>query len=137
MNAPRWEEQVTTLWRVTEEIDDHFARLGGVGRYTGFNEWHVPALILLLISGVDPMSKNFLQSKESYLISPRLWRETDNLLVTTKRDLCDFKMKSAAFHAYLNGVTKRLCDISSDPEELLGWMRFITENSGRFRSLSR
>lgn len=135
--TPRWQEQVTRLQRVTEEVDGYFGRLGGSGRYMGFDEWHVPALILLLISGVDPTSKDFLQSKESYLVSPSLWRETDSLVEKTRRGLTDFTMSPAVFHVYLNNVTRSLCDSNSEPEQLLGWMRFITENSDRFRSFTR
>ena len=132
----KWEEQVAKLWMVSGKVDDYFLRLGGSGRYEGFNHWHVPALLLLLISGLDPTKSDFLQSRESELISPRLWRESGDLVVDTKRDLSSLKMSPAAFNAYLNQVTKRLCDFNSESGQLLGWMRFITENSERFRSLT-
>lgn len=137
VKTTRWEEQAAKLWKISAEINDYFAKLGGSGRYSGFYEWHGPALLLLLVSGVDPTRKDFLQSEESYLIHPRLWRETESLVEETNRRLIDLKMSPAVFDDYLNSVTKRLCELNSETSQLLGWMKFIAENSDRFRSFIR
>ena len=60
------------LWRLISQISDYFRQMGGAGRYAGFSEWHPNALFLLLISGVNPSEKGFLDRPESFLISPRI-----------------------------------------------------------------
>jgi hypothetical protein len=135
--APRYEQDFNSLWKITGEVDDYFRRLGGAGCYLGFADWHVPALVLLLLSGVDPGTKEFLQSEESSLIDPTLWRSTDNLPIRTKERLCDLKLSPGLFHLYLTWATKRISEISKEPEHLLDWMRFMTENNERFRPFYR
>ena len=45
------------LFRISYDVEDYFRRLGGSGRYSGYEDWHSYAFIILL-------SKNFYPSEE-------------------------------------------------------------------------
>lgn len=125
---------VGQLWMLTGEADEYFRKLGGSGRYSGFAEWHVPALILLLLSGVDPSQDGFFDSQDSYEISARLWRETDGLPRSLAIKLDGVVIDQETFEQYLKRSFMHLSSVST-ADELLEWSRFLGQNSTRFARL--
>lgn len=122
------------LWMLTGEADEYFRKLGGSGRYPGFAEWHVPALILLLLSGVDPRQGGFLESQDSHEISARLWRETDGLPRSLAVKLDGVVIAQETFEQYLKRSFTHLSRVST-AGELLEWSRFLGQNRTRFARL--
>jgi len=119
------------LWRLTNQISDYFRHMGGAGRYAGFSEWHPDALLLLLISGVDPSEKGFLDRPESFLISPRIWRETDGLPEATFIELQGNKVTHLQFERHLKHMFNHLGN-AIGAAELIEWAAFLASNRHRF-----
>jgi hypothetical protein len=113
-------------------IDDYFHSLGGSGCYPGFSDWHVPALLLLLLVGVNPTREEFLSSPDSYTLSPRMWRETDGLPSEIFRRLDGFKLSPLQFELYLKLQTE-LISKKLGAREILALSNFLAENRDRFR----
>ncbi|MCD8503488.1 MAG: hypothetical protein LRY56_09400 [Burkholderiaceae bacterium] len=71
------------LWFATSEIDEYFRLLGGSGCYTGYSDWHVPALLTLAfdyqISDQSQADQNRFEYSVRDLISHRMWEHTDGL----------------------------------------------------------
>jgi hypothetical protein len=114
------------------EIDEYFHQMGGARCYPGFSDWHVPALLLLLLVGVDPTREEFLSSYESHTLSPRMWRETDGLPSKIFRKLDSFKLSPLQFELYLKLQTERFAR-EKGAREILAWSNFLAENRDRFR----
>jgi hypothetical protein len=114
------------------EIDEYFHLMGGAGCYPGFSDWHIPALLLLLLVGVNPTSKEFLSSPDSHTLSPRMWRETDGLPSKIFRKLDSFKLSSLQFELYLKLQTERVAQ-NKGAREILEWSNFLVGNQDRFR----
>lgn len=66
------------LWRAYCEAGDYFSRLGGSGRYAGFNEYHIPGLVLILALEKIGLNKSNEQMFRCLLPS-MMWTETDGL----------------------------------------------------------
>lgn len=43
------EKRHVSLWYATTQIDEYFRLLGGSGCYSGYCDWHVPALLTLAL----------------------------------------------------------------------------------------
>lgn len=132
MKLPKTTADQDFLWKMLVDIDEYFHLMGGAGCYPGFSDWHVPALLLLLLVGVDPTSEEFLSSPDSYSLSPRMWRETDGLPGKIFRRLDGFKLSPIQFELYLKLQTERVSQ-KLGAREILGWSNFLTENQVRFR----
>lgn len=128
---PRTEVDLHKLWMVTSDADDYFSRMGGAGRYSGFAEWHVPGLVLMLVSGVNPGLQDFLDTPDSYEISPRIWRETDGLPGRLAAGLHGQVCRPRVFESYLKKMAERVAQISS-ASDLFAWSRFLVRNEARF-----
>ena len=46
------------LFRISYDVEDYFHRLGGSGRYSGYEDWHVHAFIILLSKDFDPSEEH-------------------------------------------------------------------------------
>jgi hypothetical protein len=114
------------------EIDEYFHLMGGSRCYPDFSDWHVPALLLLLLVGVDPTREGFLSSFDSQVLSPRIWRETDGLPSKIFRKLDSFKLSPLQFELYLKLQTERFAR-KKGAREILAWANFLAENQDRFR----
>jgi hypothetical protein len=125
-------EDEVFLQRLLAEIDEYFHLMGGAGCYPGFSDWHVPALLLLLLVGVDPTSEEFLSSPDSYTLSPRMWRETDGLPGKIFKKLDGFKLSPMQFELYLKLQTERVSQ-KLGAREILEWSNFLAGNQDRFR----
>lgn len=119
------------VWPIAADVENHFRLMGGAARYPGFAEWHPHALLLLLISGVDPTSENFLGSAESFLVSPRMWRETDGLPAKIWGRVAGGVCSPRAFEVYLQRVSKHVV-ATSGAREIISWSRFLVDNTDRF-----
>ncbi len=125
-------EDEAFLQRLLAEIDEYFHLMGGAGCYPGFSDWHVPALLLLLLVGVDPTREEFLSSPDSHTLSPRMWRETDGLPGKIFRRLDGFKLNPLQFELYLKLQTERIAK-KLGAREILAWSNFLAGNQDRFR----
>ena len=120
------------LESLLNEIDEYFHLMGGAGCYPGFSDWHVPALLLLLLVGVDPTKEDFLSSYDSHTLSPRMWRETDGLPSKIFRKLDGFKLNPLQFELYLKLQTERIAR-KLGAREILAWSNFLAGQQDRFR----
>ncbi len=125
-------EDEAFLQRLLAEIDEYFHLIGGAGCYPGFSAWHVPALLLLLLVGVNPTSEAFLSSPDSHTLSPRMWRDTDGLPGKISRKLDGFKLNPLQFELYLKLQTERIAK-KLGAREILEWSNFLAGNQDRFR----
>jgi hypothetical protein len=125
-------EDTAFLQRLLAEIDEYFHLMGGAGCYPGFSDWHVPALLLLLLVGVDPTREEFLSSYDSNTLSPRMWRETDGLPSKIFRKLNGFELSPLQFELYLKLETERVAR-KKGAREILEWSNFLAGNQDRFR----
>ncbi len=125
-------EDEAFLQRLLAEIDEYFHLMGGAGCYPGFSDWHVPALLLLLLVGVNPTSEAFLSSPDSHTLSPQMWRDTDGLPGKISRKLDGFKLNPLQFELYLKLQTERIAK-KLGAREILAWSNFLAGNQDRFR----
>lgn len=125
-------EDTAFLQRLLAEIDEYFHLMGGAGCYPGFSDWHVPALLLLLLVGVDPTKKEFLSSYDSHTLSLSMWRETDGLPSKIFRKLDGFKLNPLQFELYLKLQTERIAR-KLGAREILAWSNFLAGQQDRFR----
>jgi hypothetical protein len=132
MKMPKNIKDEVFFQRLLSEIDEYFHLMGGAGCYPGFSDWHVPALLLLLLVGVDPTSEEFLSSPDSYTLSPRMWRETDGLPGKIFKKLDGFKLSPMQFELYLKLQTERVSQ-KLGAREILEWSNFLAGNQDRFR----
>jgi hypothetical protein len=120
------------LESLLDEIDEYFHLMGGARCYSGFSDWHVPALLLLLLVGVDPTKEEFFSSYDSHTLSPRMWRETDGLPSKIFRKLDGFKLSHLQFELYLKVQTERIAR-KLGAREILAWSNFLAAQQDRFR----
>lgn len=132
MKMPKNIEDEVFFHRLLAEIDEYFHLMGGAGCYPGFSDWHVPALLLLLLVGVDPTREEFLSSYDSNTLSPRMWRETDGLPSKIFRKLNGFELSPLQFELYLKLETERVAR-KKGAREILEWSNFLAGNQDRFR----
>ena len=113
------------LWRAYCEAGDYFSRLGGTGRYAGFNEYHIPGLVLILAVEKIGWDKSHDQSLRG-LLPPKAWTETDGLpeRIMTIIDNLQAKQPSdlREFVEYISGVYQKH---SSD--EFAMWTEFLSK----------
>ena len=129
---PKNTEDAAFLQRLLAEIDEYFHLMGGTGCYPGFSDWHVPALLLLLLVGVDPTKEDFLSSYDSHTLSPRMWRETDGLPTKIFIKLNGFKLSPQQFELYVKLQTERIAR-KLGAREILEWSNFLAGQQDRFR----
>ncbi len=129
---PKNTEDAAFLQRLLAEIDEYFHLMGGAGCYPGFSDWHVPALLLLLLVGVDPTKEDFLSTYDSHTLSPRMWRETDGLPTKIFIKLNGFKLSPQQFELYLKLQTERVAR-KLGAREILAWSNFLAGQQDRFR----
>lgn len=129
---PKTTDDELFLKRLLAEIDEYFHQMGGSGCYSGFSDWHGPALLLMLLVGVDPTKEEFLSSYESHTLSPRMWRETDGLPTKIFVKLNGFKLSPKQFELYIKLQTERISR-KLGAREILEWSNFLAGNQDRFR----
>lgn len=129
---PKNTEDAAFFQRLLTEIDEYFHLMGGAGCYPGFSDWHVPALLLLLLVGVDPTKEDFLSTYDSHTLSPRMWRETDGLPTKIFIKLNGFKLSPQQFELYLKLQTERIAR-KLGAREILEWSNFLAGQQDRFR----
>lgn len=127
-------ERMQKLKMITTDVADYFSRLGGSGRYQGFREWHIPAIVVLVLVGINPQKEDFFNLEESKLINPQIWRDTDKLPEKIYRDLIEFKCDPEHFAWYLKECTMKILNFK-DIREMLGWAEFLTINRNIFNDL--
>lgn len=126
--------QQDLLFRLTAEADEYFRLMGGAGCYAGYRDWHVPALMILLLTGCDPDTPDFLHTEESFQIAPDLWRKTDGLPKKISLKLEGLEFNPELFDEFIHSSTNYICRLHNT-RELLGWAEFLTENRYRFQHL--
>lgn len=122
------------LWSLTGEADDYFRRLGGAGCYSGYADWHPPALVILLLCGADPTKDDFMRSREACLLPRAMWESTDELPKLMQSRLKNFKLDSRTLDEYLRKITKNICE-HNRIDDLLGWSKFLTESKFLMRNV--
>lgn len=127
-------KQQDHLWRLTAETDEYFRLMGGAGRYAGYRNWHVPALIILLLTGCDPNEPDFLHTEESFQIAPDLWRKADGLPQKLSLKIEGLEFNPELFDQFIHSSTNYICRLNNT-REILGWAEFLTENRVRFQHL--
>ena len=129
---PKNTEDAVFLQCLLAEIDEYFHLMGGAGCYPGFSDWHVPALLLLLLVGMDPTKEDFLSTYDSHTLSPRMWRETDGLPTKIFIKLNGFKLSPQQFELYVKLQTERIAR-KLGAREILEWSNFLAGQQDRFR----
>lgn len=97
-------------------------------------DWHVPGLMILLLTGCNVKNPDFLHTEESMLISPDLWRRTDNLPQKIADELDGLVFDPELFDLYLIFATKYVSRLEN-AREILEWAEFLTQNNHRFQHL--
>ena len=123
------------VWRASAEADEYFRLLGGSGRYIGYRNWHVPALLILLLTGCDPNKPDFLFTEDSHLIDPDLWIKTDGLPQKISSKLNGHQFDPQLFDEYLIFATSYICRLK-DTKELMGWAEFLIHSHSRLSHLT-
>lgn len=77
------EKRRAKLWYATTQIDEYFRLLGGSGCYSGYCDWHVPALLTLALDhdiNDQSLTDSYLfEQSIKKLISHLMWEQTDGL----------------------------------------------------------
>lgn len=120
-----------SLWKAYCEVGDYFSRLGGSGRYAGFDEYHIPALVLIMALEKVGHSTE-MRNATRCLLPQNLWQQTNNLPERVKAIIedSDFSEQSQllGFVEYVSSVYKKKAPVEADRWELfikelkeLGW----------------
>lgn len=100
----------------TEDIEDYFRRLGGQGRYDGYQNFHSGVLILCLLFDLN-VAEN---------IHPSMLNETNQLPLRVKEKLKNIQIDKKSFEDYINFVKSHLSKKSD--ENLSKFESFIEVN---------
>jgi len=127
------------LWYATADVDDYFRRLGGSGCYPGYCDWHVPALMTLVLdhymchqSQVD--ERRFEYSVKS-LISHRMWEQTDGLPHRTIKLVNELEPTPEDTVWFTDRVTERY-PMAYSSYEREGWTDFLEQRHSRLKEQS-
>ena len=103
-----------------EEVCDYFQRMGGSGRYPGFESWHCFALIAIILKRISYQELD----RVGVYINHRLWsgcdglyQRVDQLLLGKERQVTDFLRET---DDYMEFRVRRY----STYEEYRGWVTF-------------
>ena len=97
---------------------DYFSRLGGSGRYQGFMNWHIPALVLLVSAGESGSS----------LLPDAIWSDTDRLPEQIKEMLKGVFIPSDTCLQFIETSSLRLSRLNN-LKEIEGWNCFLEDAS--------
>ncbi len=127
------------LWYATADVDDYFRRLGGSGCYPGYCDWHVPALMTLVLdhymchqSQVD--ERRFEYSVKS-LISHRMWEQTDGLPHRAVKLVNEHEPTPEDTVWFTDHVTERY-PMAYSSYEREGWADFLEQRHRRLKEQS-
>jgi hypothetical protein len=112
------------LFTATGDIDDYFRRLGGAGRYSGYRDWHSPALIIIAIDQI--LSHEILDYERDVtdLISPRMWFKTDDIPHEAMGLVTKINPSHEEVDAFINEITEAISrKFGVDEQE--GWNKFL------------
>ena len=111
------------LWTACNEASDYFSKLGGSGRYAGFQEYHIPALVLItaLLQIDDKDQKDKLLKQ---LLPDEMWNSTDDLTEKVAQIIANTEIQSAQ---ELRGLVKHFEKKyqEKDAAELKLWEVFL------------
>ena len=104
--------------------EDYFRRLGGSGRFTGYEDWYSPCLVLMELIEVNIPGDVFRRIKYENDISDRLWTDTDDLASNIKHKLENIGLDKEMIESYVAEVSKILSS-NLDSRELANWRLFV------------
>lgn len=81
----------TILWKAFQKSNDYFSRLGGAGRYDGFQEYDIPALVVILLCEHLLLIKETSSSLRIFLPID-MWKKTDDLPEKVSNIISDIKL---------------------------------------------
>lgn len=112
------------FWRLVSDAYDYFSKLGGSGRYSGFEEWHPMALVTMLISGVTPPT-NFSDFNNSHDLLPEsIWFKTDGLPKKLFYQILDKEILPNSLNEFLIFSDQYINKFSKNDQ--LRWNSFLT-----------
>lgn len=127
------------LWHATADIDDYFRRIGGSGCYPGYCDWHVPALMTLVLdhymcyqSQVD--ERRFEHSVKS-LISHHMWEQRDGLPHRAVELVNELEPTPEDTVWFTDRVTERY-PMAYSSHEKEGWADFMEQRRRRQKEQS-
>jgi hypothetical protein len=127
------------LWYATADIDDYFRRLGGSGCYPGYCDWHVPALVTLVLDHYMCHQSHLDQRRFEYavkdLISYRMWEQTDGLPKRAVELMTKLEPKPEDTDWFINHVTERY-PMAYSSKEKEGWADFLEQRRRRQKEQS-
>ncbi len=128
------EKRRAKLWYATTQIDEYFRLLGGSGCYSGYCDWHVPALLTLAldhdINDQSLTDSYHFEHSIKKLISHLMWEQTDGL---PKRAV-DLVNKIKPVPDDVDWFTARVTDrypMAYSSHEKEGWADFLDQRQRR------
>jgi hypothetical protein len=113
------------LWKACSEAEDYFAHLGGSGRYSGFNDFHIPALVLITALEKIGISNDF-NEPASRLLPKKLWTETGDLQERVRRIVDGLTYSEPdQMREFIEYVSRKYEE--KEPDQLVGWEKFLKE----------
>ena len=104
----------------TSVVCDYFHRLGGAGRYSGFEPWHCFALVAIVLKRI---SYEELTDAGIY-INERLWHGCDGIYQTVREHLSSKEKEADQFLAETTDYMQRKAIRYGSYEEYRGWVTF-------------
>lgn len=98
------------------DVEDYFRRMGGQGCYSGYGDWHAPALILCLLFNL----------KVSVHIHASMLNETNQLPLRIKEKLDKCVIDKKTFNEFIIFVKSYLVKLHSN--DLLRFESFIKDH---------
>lgn len=128
------EKRSAKLWYATTQIDEYFRLLGGSGCYSGYCDWHVPALLTLALDhDINDQSLtdsyHFEQSIKK-LISHLMWEQTDGLPQRAVELINKIKPVPDDVDWFTARVTDRY-PMAYSSHEKEGWADFLDQRQRR------
>ena len=128
------EKRRAKLWYATTQIDEYFRLLGGSGCYSGYCDWHVPALLTLALDhDINDQSLtdsyHFEQSIKK-LISHLMWEQTDGLPQRAVELINKIKPVPDDVDWFTARVTDRY-PMAYSSHEKEGWADFLDQRQRR------
>ena len=128
------EKRRAKLWYATTQIDEYFRLLGGSGCYSGYCDWHVPALLTLALDhdiNDQSLTDSYLfEQSIKKLISHLMWEQTDGLPQRAVELINKIKPVPDDVDWFTARVTDRY-PMAYSSHEKEGWADFLDQRQRR------
>ena len=118
------EKRRADLWYATSHADEYFRLLGGSGCYTGYCDWHVPALLTLAMDEFVGNLPLTYEQAVKYLIDHQMWTQTDRLPAKALERVAKYEPTPEDIDWFIARVTERY-PMTYSRYEKEEWLRFL------------